>query len=108
MAGARNVSRPFLRLHPETAQGGDRKSSGRSGHLKPGDLAFGRWVQENVLGQVAQAQVEPKDQQAAMWADECGDVCQVGTHQHGQVVPSGNDLSTTACPRKMTKGLGGG
>lgn len=36
--------------------------------LFPGDREFGQWVQENVLGQVAQQQIEPKDQQAAMWA----------------------------------------
>lgn len=36
--------------------------------LFPGDREFGQWVQENVLGQLAQRQIEPKDQQAAMWA----------------------------------------
>lgn len=36
--------------------------------LFPGDKEFGRWVSENVLGQVAQGEVEPKEQQAAMWA----------------------------------------
>jgi len=36
--------------------------------LHPGDREFGRWVAENVLGQVAQVEIEPKDQQAAMWA----------------------------------------
>lgn len=36
--------------------------------LFPGDKEFGRWVSENVLGQVAQGEIEPKEQQAAMWA----------------------------------------
>ena len=36
--------------------------------LFPGDREFGQWVAENVLGQLAQGDIEPKDQQAAMWA----------------------------------------
>ena len=36
--------------------------------LFPGDREFGEWVAKNVLGQLAQVEIEPKDQQAAMWA----------------------------------------
>jgi hypothetical protein len=36
--------------------------------LFPGDREFGQWVEANVLGQLAQGRVEPKEQQAAMWA----------------------------------------
>jgi hypothetical protein len=35
--------------------------------LFPGDREFGQWVAENVLGQLAQVEIEPKGQQAAMW-----------------------------------------
>lgn len=36
--------------------------------LFPGDREFGQWIEANVLGQLAQGPVEPKEQQAAMWA----------------------------------------
>lgn len=36
--------------------------------LFPGDREFGQWVMANVLGQLAQGAIEPKEQQAAMWA----------------------------------------
>lgn len=36
--------------------------------LFAGDREFGQWIADNVLGQLAQGQVEPKEQQAAMWA----------------------------------------
>ena len=32
------------------------------------ETTLGQWVAENVLGQLAQGDIEPKDQQAAMWA----------------------------------------
>ena len=41
-------------------------NEGRAMHS--GDREFGQWVEANVIGKLAQQQIEPKDQQAAMWA----------------------------------------
>jgi hypothetical protein len=46
--------------------GGAALNEGRA--LFPSDEQFGQWVEANVLGQLAQGRVEPKEQQAAMWA----------------------------------------